>query len=30
MNNVVFGKTMKMWENIEISNLWQQKEEGTI
>ena len=30
MNNVVFGKTMNMWENIEISNLWQQKEEGTI
>ena len=30
MNNVVFGKTMKMWENIEILNLWQQKEEGTI
>ena len=30
MNNVVFGKTMKMWENIEILILWQQKEEGTI
>ena len=30
MNNVVFGKTMKMWENIEILNLSQQKEEGTI
>ena len=30
MNNVVFGRTMKMWENIEILNLWQQKEEGTI
>ena len=30
MNNVVFGKTMKMWENIEILNLPQQKEEGAI
>ena len=30
MNNAIFGKTMKMWENIEISNLSQQKEEGII
>ena len=27
MNNVVFGNTMGMWENIEILNLSQQKEE---
>ena len=30
MNNSVFGKLWKMWENIEVSNLPQQKEEGTI
>ena len=30
MNNAVFGKTMKTWENIEISNLPQQNEEETI
>ena len=28
MNNEIFGKTMKMWENIDI-NLPQQKEEET-
>ena len=30
MNNSVFGKLWKMWEKIEVSNLPQQKEEGTI
>ena len=31
MNNAVFGKKLwKMWENIEILNLPQQKEEETI
>ena len=30
MLNSVFGKLWKMWENIEVSNLPQQKEEGTI
>ena len=28
INNVVFEKTMEMWESIEILNLSQQKEEG--
>ena len=30
MNNADFGKTIEMWENIEILNLSQQKEEETI
>ena len=31
MNNAVFAKKLgKMWENIEILNLSQQKEEETI
>ena len=25
IKNTVFGKTMEMWENINILNLWQQK-----
>ena len=30
MNNAVFGKTIKMRENIEILNLSQQKQEESI
>ena len=30
MNNAVFGKLWKMWENIEILNLQQQKGEEII
>ena len=30
MNSAVFGKTMKIWENIKILNLSQQKEEEAI
>ena len=30
MGNAVFRKTMEMWENIEMPNLSQQKEEETI
>ena len=30
MNNAVLRKTMKMWENIEILNLQQQKKEEMI
>ena len=30
INNAVFEKLMKMWENIEILNLWQQKGEKII
>ena len=30
MNNAVFGKLLRMQENIEILNLPQQKKEGTI
>ena len=29
MNNAVFRKTTKMWKNVEILNLSQEKEEGT-
>ena len=29
-NNAGFGKTWKMWKNIEISNLQQPKHEGII
>ena len=30
INNVVFGKLCKIWENKKIENLSQQKEEETI
>ena len=29
MNNGVFGKTMEMWDNMDILNLPQQKQEET-
>ena len=28
MNNAVFGNVWKMWEDIEISNLYQPKRDG--
>ena len=30
MNNVVFEKLWEMWENVEILNLSQHKEEGIV